>query len=255
MAAELDGAVVAVTAAGCGIGRAIAVQAAVAGAAVVAADRDISGLTGLAPGVAPLACDLLEPDAGTHVVDTAIARHGRLDAVVSCLGGAHPGPGFLERDDGQWQRSFELNLMGAVRLARAAVSAFADGGSILFIGSDLARQPDPGFADYAAMKAALLSLSKSLSIEFAPAVRSNVLSPGPTRTPGLLADFERQAGDEAGAVESAIEVYLREERRMPRGRLAEPDEIARAAIFLISPAAAPITGSELVADGGIRKAS
>jgi NAD(P)-dependent dehydrogenase (short-subunit alcohol dehydrogenase family) len=255
--ADLDGAVVAVTAAGAGIGRAITVEAAAAGAKVVAADRDISGLGGLGPRIDVVACDQLDPAAGRLVVDTAVASHGRLDAVVSCLGGPQPGLALLERDDDVWQQAFELNLMCAVRLVRAAIPALRRGGSILFIGSDLARQPDPAFVDYAAMKAALLSFSKSISIEFGPDLRSNVLSPGPTRTPGLLADFERALGPDPdpGAVEIAIDSYVREQRQMPLGRLADADEIARAAIFLISDAAAAITGAELVADGGVRKAS
>ena len=90
--------------------------------------------------------------------------------------------------------------MVAVRASRAAIPHMlqAGSGAIVNVASDLARQPDPRFVDYAAAKAALLSLSKSLSVEFGPAIRVNAVSPGPTRTPGFVQHFFDHVGPATG---------------------------------------------------------
>jgi NAD(P)-dependent dehydrogenase (short-subunit alcohol dehydrogenase family) len=252
---ELRGKVVVVTAAGGGIGLAICEVLRDEGARVIAASAGHVGIDG----VESLALDLTAPESTARVISAVKPLGGRLDALVTVLGGPEPGTaGFAERGDERWQRAFEFNLLSGVRLIRAALPFLAAAGqaSIVHIGSDLARQPDPLFVEYAAMKSALLSVSKSLSIELGPRIRSNVLSPGPTRTPGLLADFERELAPAWGlTTEQAVDRYVAEVRRMPSGRLARPEEVARAAAFLASPASAPTTGTELVIDGGTRKAA
>jgi NAD(P)-dependent dehydrogenase (short-subunit alcohol dehydrogenase family) len=262
---QLSDRTIIVTAAAGGIGRAITQALIAEGATVVAADRQMSEASGETPtdrspgAMMPIELDLLDPSASEQLVAEALASTGRLDAIVAVLGGPNPtNRTFTERSDSDWQDAFELNLLSGVRLVRAAVPALRaiPEASFVFVGSDLARQPDPAFVEYAAMKSALLSLSKSLSKEFGPVIRSNVISPGPTRTPGLEREFAEHVGPARGiSGEEAIQQYVREARRMPSGRLALPAEIARAAAFLVSPASAPMTGAELVIDGGTRVAS
>jgi NAD(P)-dependent dehydrogenase (short-subunit alcohol dehydrogenase family) len=254
----LKGKVIAVTAAGAGIGFSVCSTLAAAGASVVAADLDLGALQDLGESVTPVECDLLQPDAAARVVNEALSRHGRLDGFVACLGGViSAGSSLAELGDADWQRTFELNLLPAVWAARAAIAPLSErGGSLVFVGSDLARQPDPVLGAYAAMKAALLSFSKSLSIELGPHIRANVVSPGPTRTPGRLAGIEAMSGaNDKRGVEVAIREYVEENRRMPLGRLIEPEEVAHAILFLLSDPMAAMTGAELVIDGGVRKAA
>jgi len=245
-----------VTAGGAGIGHAVAAALAAEGARVWVVDRDLpDGLPAL--GVHPVAVDLLQPAAVAGVIGDLVAAEGRIDVLVNCLGGpSGDDRGFLAQDDEAWQRTLERNLLVAVRACRAAIPHMlgAGGGAIVNVASDLARQPDPRFVDYAAAKAALLSLTKSLSMEFGPAVRVNAVSPGPTRTPGFVQHFFDHVGPASGVGgEEAIRRYVHEERTMPSGRLGTPEEVAAAVVFAASGVAAQMTGAELVIDGGVRK--
>ncbi|HEY4094795.1 MAG TPA: SDR family oxidoreductase [Baekduia sp.] len=248
MKLDLDGAAALVTAAGAGIGLAVARALAAEGARVWAADRDTAALRGLA-GVTPLKVDLLAADAGASTVGPVVEAAGRIDILVNCLGGPGGAGGFLDRDDAAWNATLERNLLATLRITRAAIPPMQEHGrgAIVNVASDLARQPDPRFVDYAAAKAALLSVTKSLSIELGPEIRVNAVSPGPTRTPGLVADF---GGDEA-----AIDHYVQVRRAMPAGRLGTPEEVAAVVVFLASGAAAQVTGSEFCVDGGARRQS
>jgi NAD(P)-dependent dehydrogenase (short-subunit alcohol dehydrogenase family) len=233
--------VVVVTAAGAGIGRAIARYLSNEGATVVAVSDTFPEPES---GMDSLEVDLLDPAAGEQVARSVVGGHGRLDALVTVLGGPEASASaFGDRGDDRWQRAFEFNVLSGVRTIRACLPALVTSpvGTIVHVGSDLGRQPDPAFVEYGAMKAAILSLSKSLSQELGPRVRSNVLSPGPTRTPGLLADFASSVAPAWGVTtEQAIDRYVRDIRRMPSGRLALPEEVARAAAFLVSPISAPM---------------
>jgi NAD(P)-dependent dehydrogenase (short-subunit alcohol dehydrogenase family) len=252
----LGGAVALVTAGGAGIGRAIAHALAAEGASVWVADRDLPA-AGDVRALRTIALDLLLPDAAQRVVGQLVEAEGRIDILVNCMGGpSGDDRGFLAQDDHAWQTTLERNLLVAVRMTRAVVPHMLDGGggSIVNVASDLARQPDPRFVDYAAAKAALLSLSKSLSVEFGPAIRVNAVSPGPTRTPGLVGHFFDHVAPAGGvAGEEAIRRYVEEERRMPSGRLGTPEEVAAVVAFVASGVAGQVTGAEFVVDGGVRK--
>jgi NAD(P)-dependent dehydrogenase (short-subunit alcohol dehydrogenase family) len=132
-------------------------------------------------------------------------------------------------------------------------------GAIVSIASDVGRAPDPFFVDYAVSKAGVLSLSKALSIEFGPkGVRSNVVSPGPTRTPlwDRPGGFADSLAEEFGMeVEAAIDHFAKEVRKLPLGKLGRPEEVANAVFFLASDLAAQVTGSEYCVNGGVLNAA
>lgn len=117
-----------------------------------------------------------------------------------------------------------------------------------------ARFPDTPLVDYAAAKTALLSVSKTLAAEFGQrGIRSNIVSPGPTRTrlwdaPGGFA--EQLAAQFDLPIEEAIEHFVREVRGLPTGRLGTPDDVARVIAYLLSPLAVQVTGAEWAIDGG-----
>jgi NAD(P)-dependent dehydrogenase (short-subunit alcohol dehydrogenase family) len=243
-----------VTAAGSGLGLAIAQALAREGAKVVAADLDPTALEHIA-GVTCHRLDLLDPESAQKLADAAIDEHEHIDVLVNALGGpAHRPGGFLSIDDEGWRWAFDMNFMGMVRTSRAVIPYMQrqEKGSIVSIASDAGRQADPFFLDYCAAKAAVLSLSKSLSIEFAPTIRSNAVSPGPSRTPGLVGFFERHVAPDWGmGTEEAIEHFVKDIRKLPAGKLGEPEDVANAVLFLASDVSRQVTGSEYCVDGGV----
>jgi NAD(P)-dependent dehydrogenase (short-subunit alcohol dehydrogenase family) len=261
---QLNGQVAVVTGASQGIGLAITRTLVAEGMRVVAASRrstpELDALD-----VVHVPVDLLQPDAPAEVVAQALEAFGRLDVVVNNAGGPVPGSplphtGFLSRDDGNWHGIFELNLHAAVRLCRAALPVLlenAHGGVIVNVSSAVARQPSPFNVEYSAAKAALTNLGQALSEEFAPqGVRVNTVSPGATRTPWWTAPggAAERFGEMVGASPQAmLEQVAPELMSISVGRLAEPQEIADAVAYLVSPRAASTTGTDLIVDGGLLK--
>jgi NAD(P)-dependent dehydrogenase (short-subunit alcohol dehydrogenase family) len=237
------------------------------GARVVAASRksnpELDALVG--PGLLHVPADLTDPDAPAAVVERAIDVFGGLDVLVNNAGGPPPGVAlprfsFLPLSDADWRAMFEFNLFSAVRAARAAIPAMLErgGGSIVTVSSTTARQPGAMNADYAAAKAALSTLTKSLSEEFAAqGVRVNTVSPGPVRTPwwtdeGGAADILAAAlGSDRDAV---LERGAPEAMGLHTGRLLDPQEVADVIALLASPRSASTTGADFVVDGGFLKA-
>lgn len=251
----LQGKVAVVTAGGSGIGLAVAHALAGEGATVVVGDLDTTAVSGVA-GILATRLDLLEPDAPRVLIEQALSKTGRLDILVNAMGGpTHRGEGFLAIDDGAWHRSLDLNLLTLIRTCRAAIPDMvrSGGGSIVHIASDVARQPDPIFIDYCVAKAALLSVSKALSIEFASqGIRSNCVSPGPTNTPGFMNFFTDHVAPQWGVTAAqAVDRFVNEIRKIPAGKLGEPSDVARVVVFLASNAAKHVTGSDYRVDGGV----
>jgi NAD(P)-dependent dehydrogenase (short-subunit alcohol dehydrogenase family) len=223
-----------------GIGRVVAEQLRAEGATVVSSGRREKG-----PGDLHVALDLTERGAGDRLVAAAVERFGRIDGLVNNVGGTDIRK--LEQlTDDDWQRSFELNLMTAVRTTRAALPHLGRGAAIVNVSSTAAKRPSGGMPDYSVMKAAMLSFSRLVAdLHAKDGIRCNAVTPGPTATeiwtgPGGLAE---QQGERD-------EVLAKVGAGRPLGRLAEPEEIAAVVVFLLSERASYVTGAAWSADGG-----
>ena len=246
---DLTGRTALVTGGSRGIGLAIGAAMAGAGARVVLAARH-------ADEVAAAATQLRE--AGAQVIGVAAnvskaqdietlalateAAFGQVDILVNnAATNVHFGP-VLDADDGMWLKMVETNLLSAVRLCRRVVPGMRTRrwGKIVNVASVAGIQPGIGQGVYGALKAALIQLTKSLAQELGPDnIQVNAVAPGlvKTRFASVL--------HETPAIRAAIE------RATPLGRIAEPDEIASAVLYLASPAASFTTGTVLVVDGGM----
>lgn len=182
--------------------------------------------------------DVRDPDDLAAVVGS-LAAGEPIAGLVYTAGTGHVAP-VESLEPRHWRLVLDVNLSGAFYSARAALPHMRRGGSLVFISSIDSQQPVSGLAHYCASKAALEALSRSLALELAPrGIRSNVVAPGPVRTPLMNATFERP-GVEARFVS-----------RTPLGDIAAPPQIAATVAFLLSPAAAWVTGARLAVDGGM----
>ncbi len=220
-----------------GIGLATAELLRAEGAAVVTTGR--SG--------GEIQADLSQPGEPERVVAETLARHGRLDVLVNNVGYSEIRK-LEDVTDEQWQASFEINLMSAVRATRTALPGMRERGSgaIVNVSSTAAKRPSTGMPDYSVLKAALLSFSRLVADLYAKdGIRCNAVTPGPTATQAWLA-----AGGLADQQGERAEVLAKVAAGRPLGRLAEPEEIAAVIAFLCSPRASYVTGAAWSADGG-----
>lgn len=244
-----------VTGAGSGIGLATTRLLASEGARVVAADLDPNLAEG--PAVLTVKVDLSVAGGPEAAVARAIDAWGRIDILVNNVGRLEFRDGFLSVCDDEWKSILDLNFFSTVRACRAALPHMLAqrSGAIVTIASDQGRQPEPSSVDYCVSKAASLMLSKALAKEFGPmGVRSNCVSPGPTRTPawdtpGGFADSlsEQYSMDRDGAVEH----FAKFVKMIPAGRLGKPEEIASTVAYLASDLALYINGADYRVDGGL----
>ena len=253
---QLKGKTAFVAAGAHGIGESIADLLTQEGAVVIVADTDAEVLHEKESKWHGTVAGVLSTAKGVeHCVDQALrAFSGPPDILINNLGVGNP-YNLEEQTDEGWAQSFQVNLMGTVRISRAIVPKMAARGSgaVVNTGSDLAKQPEPAFLDYGACKSALLYLTKAMAKMYAPKVRVNTVLPGPiwsrmwTRPGGSLEQIVAQYG--LGPDES-VKRFL-EERQMPMG-IGQPEDVAHAVVFLASPLARFITGAGLDIGGTIR---
>ncbi|MBX7550446.1 oxidoreductase [Streptomyces sp. NPDC004232] len=249
-----------VTGASRGIGLATVRMLVAEGVRVVGAARTVT--PELADtGAVTVSADLSTAEGVATLMERALAEFGGIDLLVNNVGaGDDMRPvGFLDTEDTEWQHTLDINLLSAVRASRAALpSLMKHRGAMVNISSIAARLPAASPVAYSAAKAALTALGKSLAEEFGPhGVRVNTVSPGVVRT-SVWAEPEGFGGKVAAAAGAELTEYL---QQMPKtlnittGRLLEPEEVATLVTFLLSDAAANITGADYVIDGGTVKTS
>jgi 3-oxoacyl-[acyl-carrier protein] reductase len=229
----LGGKVAVVTGAGSGIGRATARRFAASGAQVVAVDLDASRCEdGLA-----FAADVTDAAGIKRVVETAVERFGGIDVFHNNAGLPAETKPVTEISREEWDRTLAVNLTAFFLAAQAVIPAMRErgGGSIIVTASIIARRPRSGLAAYVAAKAGVTGLARALALELAPdRIRVNVINPGPANTPMLARfGFDPTIGE-----------------ALPLGRLVEPEEVAAAAEYLASDAAAAVTGTVFNIDAG-----
>ena len=238
----LEDKVCVVTGSTAGIGLVVARQLQAEGATVVTSGRRSDGCGDL-----HVVADLTQPGAAEELIGAAIAAFGRIDCLVNNVGGTEIRK-LEELTDEDWQASFELNLMSAVRATRAVLPGMKERGSgaIVNVSSTAAKRPSAGMPDYSVMKAAMLSFSRLVAdLHAQDGIRCNAVTPGPTATDAWLGDggLADQQGDREA-------VLAKVGAGRPLGRLARPEEIAGVIAFLLSDRASYVTGAAWSVDGG-----
>ena len=246
---RLDGRIAFVTGGARGIGRAIALKFAAEGATVTFADLDeAAGRTTAdelaAKGLPVTFCraDVTSEADVQRAIEDVVTRHGTLDVLVNNAG-VNAYFDATEMTSAEWDRVFGVDLKSAWLCAKYALPPMkrAGRGSIVNIASIHAALTIPGMFPYAAAKAGLLGLTRSLALEYGPAgIRVNAVLPGYTRT-RLVEEWLRTQPDPVAAEKRVLEVQ-------PLRRMAEPEEIANLVAFVASDEASAITGASLAAD-------
>jgi NAD(P)-dependent dehydrogenase (short-subunit alcohol dehydrogenase family) len=225
-----------------GIGREVARQLQAEGAVVVTSGRREEGIGNL-----HVTADLARRGEPERLVRETRERFGHVDCLVNNVGGTDIRR-FEELTDDDWQASFDLNLMTAVRATRAVLPGMKERkqGAIVNVSSTAGKRPSTTMPEYSVMKAALLSYSRLVADLYASdGIRCNAVTPGPTASEAWLSEggLADQQGDRAA-------VLARVAAGRPLGRLAEPAETAAVIVFLCSERAAYVTGAAWSADGG-----
>lgn len=248
---RLEGKVAIVSGGGTGIGAATARLFAREGAKVLVTGRRPEPLEAVAGEIGGRAVpgEASDPDHAEAVVRVARQAFGGLDVVV-----ANAGVGFggatADVDDERWQRTLDVNLSGAFRLARAAIPALVErgGGSIVLVSSVAALVSGTDGAAYVTSKAALLGLTRSIAVDYGPrGIRANALCPGWVVTPMGDRAMGSLVTERGITLEEAYELVT---KHIPLRRPATADEIAACCLFLAGDESSIVTGTTLVADGG-----
>jgi 3-oxoacyl-[acyl-carrier protein] reductase len=246
---KLTGKVAIVTGASKGIGAAIAKSFGAAGASVVVnyasskegADKVVAAITAAGGKAVAVGGDVSKAKEALGIVDAAIKAYGRLDVLVNNSGVYEFGPLEMITEE-SFHKQFNVNVLGLLLVTQAAAKHLGEGGSIINIGSVVARITPPASAVYTGSKGAVDAITGVLSRELGPRkIRVNALNPGMIETEGshsagfIGSDFEK------GTV-----------AQTPLGRVGQPDDIASIAVFLASDDSRWLTGDLLIAGGGLR---
>ena len=248
---RLDGQAAIVTGAGRGIGAAVALGLAEAGADVVLAARSIDQLDIVAGQIRDLGrralvipTDVVDNDAVAALAGATVEEFGRIDIVINNAGGTAP-RAFLDTTPGYLERSFHFNVTTAFVLTKAAVPTMLEqgSGSVVNISSTIGRLRDRGFVAYGTAKAALTHMTRLMAADLAPKIRVNGIAVGSIATSAL----ETVLTDE-GIRNAMID-------GTPLKRLGQPEDIALCALFLASSASSYVTGKLYEVDGGLEEAN
>lgn len=249
MAGRLKGKIAVVTAAGQGIGRAIAETFVAEGATVYASDLDRAKLDGLAR-AKKAKLNVMS----TRAVDAYAEKVGQIDILVNVAGFVHHGT-VLDTTEKDWDFSFDLNVKSMHRMIRAFLPGMLarakennSSGSIVNLSSGASSiKGAPNRYAYGATKAAVIGLTKSVAIDFIrQGVRCNAICPGTVRSPSWEGRVD-DLGKTVGGKDKAMELFV---SRQPMGRVGEASEIAALALYLASDEAAFTTGTAIPIDGG-----
>jgi 3-oxoacyl-[acyl-carrier protein] reductase len=195
--------------------------------------------------------DVATAEGCQQLIREAVQAFGQIDALVVNAGGP-PSKSFTDLTDEDWEAGFQLTLMSAVRLIRAALPHLQERqGSIVAITSTSVKQPIPGLMLSNSLRPGVVGLGKTLAEELAEkGVRFNDVGPGATWT-GRQEYLVRARAEREGIPEA--EVIRQGEEAIPMKRYGQPEEVANVIVFLASPAAAYVTGQTVMADGGATK--
>ncbi|SFU22080.1 2,3-dihydro-2,3-dihydroxybenzoate dehydrogenase [Mesorhizobium sp. YR577] len=243
----LAGKIVLLTGAAGGIGIALVEALHAEGARIVATDTEVSGVPVL-DGIRREVLDVTDGPAVEALVEKIETGWGPIDIGVSVAGVLATGL-VADTSDADWYRVFAVNAQGVFHLGRALARRMTPRrqGSIVTVSSNAAGVPRHGMAAYAASKAAATMFTRCLGLELAPhGIRCNIVAPGSTLTPmqtGMWADADGAANVIGGSLETF-------KAGIPLGKLATPEDVADAVVFLLSDRAAHITMADVYVDGG-----
>lgn len=249
---KLTGSVAIITGATSGMGKAIAENFAKQGASLILSGRNEDRGQQLVKALSPfnkevifLAGDISLPEANKQLVDEARRRFGKID-ILSLNAGVLGLGSVTEVSLETWHTTLNTNLNSVFYLCKYAIPALLEnksGGNIIINASIAAFKSFPNHPAYCASKAAVVSLAKQMAVEYAPEIRVNAICPGPVDTP-LLWDSAKAFKQPDKAVKEAEQATL-------LGRLGQPEDIAKLALFLASDESSWITGTTINIDGGI----
>ena len=245
MAGRLHGKIAFITAAGQGIGRAIAESFVAEGANVIATDVDESKVVDL-KGATARKLDVRS----TEAVNALAQEFSPIDILVNCAGYVHHGT-VLNCSDQDWDFSFDLNVKSMHRTIKAFLPGMLEkgGGSIINIASGASSvRGIPNRYVYGATKAAVIGLTKAVAADFIrKGIRANAIAPGTIESPSLDQRIETQARETGKSLDEVRQAFV---DRQPMGRLGTPQEIAWLALYLASEESSYTTGQVHLADGG-----
>jgi 3-oxoacyl-[acyl-carrier protein] reductase len=246
---KLTGKVAVVTGASKGIGAAIAKALAAEGAAVVVnyassragADAVVAAITAAGGKASAVQGDVSKAADAQGIIETAVETYGRLDILVNNSGVYEFSP-LEDITEAHFQRQFNVNVLGLLLTTQAAAKHLGEGASIINVGSIVSRITPPGSAVYSGTKGAVDAITGVLARELGPKkIRVNTINPGMVVTEGTQG---------AGFIESDMATAI--VSQTPLGRLGQPEDIAKVAVFLASDDSGWLTGEQVLTGGGLR---